>query len=78
MRTFWGHFAPAGKLEKGKKENMTKRDIYIQTYQHNSELLRMIQEEMEQELLEIVVANVPPSQKITDNINVLFKSFIPF
>lgn len=57
---------------------MTKRDAYIQTYQHNSELLRMIQEEMEQELLEIVSLDVPPSKKITDNINVLFKSFIPF
>lgn len=55
---------------------MTKRDIYIQTYQHNSELLRMIQEEMEQALLEMVVSDIPPSQ--TDNINVLFKSFIPF
>ena len=57
---------------------MTKREKYIQTYQHNSELLRMIQEEMEQELLEIVALDVPPSQTVTDNINVLFKSFIPF
>lgn len=57
---------------------MTKRDIYIQTYQHNSELLRLIQEEMENELLEIVSSDVPPSQKVTDNINVLFKSFTPF
>lgn len=57
---------------------MTKRDKYIQTYQHNAELLRMIQEEMENELLEIVALDVPPSPKVTDNINVLFKSFIPF
>lgn len=57
---------------------MTKREKYIQTYQQNSELLRMIQEEMEQELLEMVIADVPPSQKVTDNINVLFKSFTPF
>jgi hypothetical protein len=57
---------------------MTKLDKFIRTYQHNAELLRMIQEEMEQELLEIVASDVPPSQKITDNINVLFKSFIPF
>ena len=57
---------------------MTKREKYIQTYQHNSELRRMIQEEMEQELLEIVALDVPPSQTVTDNINVLFKSFIPF
>lgn len=57
---------------------MTKREQYIQTYQQNSELLRLIQEEMENELLEIVSSNVPPSQKTTDNINVLFKSFIPF
>lgn len=57
---------------------MTKRDKYIQTYQHNAELLRLIQEEMENDLLEMVIANVPPSQKTTDNINALFKSFIPF
>lgn len=57
---------------------MTKREQYIQTYQQNSELLRLIQEEMENELLEIVALNVPPSQKTTDNINVLLKSFIPF
>lgn len=75
MRTFWGHFTPAGCW---RKESMTKRDVYIQTYQHNSELLRMIQEEMEQELLEIVSSDVQPSQTTTDNINVLFKSFIPF
>ena len=55
---------------------MTKREKYIQTYQHNSELLRLLQEEMESQLLEIVVSDVPPSQ--TDNINVLLKSFIPF
>lgn len=66
-----------GKLEKG-KHSMTKRDKYIQTYQHNAELLRMIQEEMEQELLEMVITDVQPSQTTTDNINVLFKSFIPF
>lgn len=57
---------------------MTKREQYIQAYQHNSELLRLIQEEMENELLEIVSSDVQPSQKVTDNINVLFKSFIPF
>lgn len=57
---------------------MTKRDAYIQTYQHNADLLRTIQEEMENELLEIVASNVPPSKKTTDNINVLFESFIPF
>jgi hypothetical protein len=38
----------------------------------------MIQEEMENELLEMVIANVPPSPTTTDNINVLLKSFIPF
>lgn len=69
MRTFSGH------CTKGK--SMTKLE-YIQTYQHNAELLRLIQEEMEQELLEVVSSDVPPSQKVTDNINVLFKSFIPF
>ena len=57
---------------------MTKREKYIQTFQQNSELLRLIQEEMEQELLEIVSSDVPPSTKTTDNINALFKSFIPF
>ena len=57
---------------------MNKREQFIRTYQQNSELLRLIQEEMENELLEIVALDVPPSQKVTDNINVLFKSFIPF
>ena len=73
MRTF---YLPAGKA--GERNSMTKRDIYIQTYQHNAELLRMIQEEMENDLLEIVSSDVQPSQTTTDNINVLFKSFIPF
>ena len=57
---------------------MTKREKFIQTFQHNSELIRLIQEQMESQLLEIVALDVPPSQKVTDNINVLFKSFIPF
>ena len=57
---------------------MTKLDKYIQTYQHNADLLRTIQEEMENELLEMVSSDVPPSQTTTDNINVLLKSFIPF
>lgn len=67
-------------LKSWRKEqnSMTKRDAYIQAYQHNSELLRLIQEQMESQLLEMVVSDMQPSQTITDNINVLFKSFIPF
>ena len=74
MRTF-SDIVPAGCW---RKERMNKREQFIRTYQQNSELLRLIQEEMENELLEIVALDVPPSQKVTDNINVLFKSFIPF
>lgn len=65
-------------LESWRKENMTKRDIYIQTFQHNAELLRMIQESMETNTLEMLETGKMPKEKSLNDINDMVKDFLPF
>jgi hypothetical protein len=57
---------------------MTKRDAYIQTYQHNAELLRMIQESMETNTLEMLETGKMPKEKSLNDINDMVKDFLPF
>lgn len=78
-RTLRGHFrdiVPAGKA--GERNSMTKRDVYIQTYQHNAELLRMIQESMETNTLEMLETGKMPKEKSLNDINDMVKDFLPF
>lgn len=57
---------------------MTKLDKFIQTYQHNSELLRMIQESMETNTLEMLETGKMPKEKSLNDINDMVKDFLPF
>lgn len=57
---------------------MTKREKYIQIYQHNAELLRMIQESMETNTLEMLETGKMPKEKSLNDINDMVKDFLPF
>lgn len=56
---------------------MTKLE-YIHTFQHNAELLRLIQEEMETNTLEMLETGKMPKEKSLNDINDMVKDFLPF
>jgi hypothetical protein len=73
LRTFYTSWKSWRKVD-----FMTKRDAYIQTYQHNAELLRMIQESMETNTLEMLETGKMPKEKSLNDINDMVKDFLPF
>ena len=77
MRTFSGHCTSTMKSWR-KVYFMTKLDKFIRTYQHNAELLRMIQESMETNTLEMLETGKMPKEKSLNDINDMVKDFLPF